>query len=223
MNRAGKVLYELFQNPSRYLVSFEEYYDKGFPRPDVLAWGAVYSLFKKPCFSRLLVQQEIVASELYEIVLQCGVITMPWIGLENTAYALANSKSVMDAKVHDETATSGLQGSLMQLVPSAMSGVAGLERFRTANPDSVNRTLYSVLKNFRGYQATDPRDMIFALVGMQYDCQDSALVADYSRTAEKLYTLVTYFMIRKYGINILCEAGLPNRALDPVASWVIDW
>ena len=148
---------------------------------------------------------------------------MPWIGLENTAYALVNAKSVMDAKVYDDTATSGLQGSLMQHVPSAMSGVAGLERFRAANPDSVNRTLYNLLKILRGYQATDPRDMIFAVVGMQYDSQDSALVPDYGRTPEELYTSVAYFMIKKYGISILYEVGLANRALDPLSSWVIDW
>ena len=52
----------------------------------------------------------------------------------------------MIAKVFDDTATSGLKGSLMQLVPSAMSGAAGLDRFRTANSDLVNRTLYNVLK-----------------------------------------------------------------------------
>ena len=65
--------------------------------------------------------------------------------------------------------------------------------------------------------------MIFALVEMQYDSQDSALVSDYGRITEELYPLVTYFMIEKYGINILCEARLPNRALDPLSSWVIDW
>ena len=223
MNRAGKFFHELFQKPSHYLVSPREYYDRGFPMPDTAAWGAVYSIFKKPYFSRVWVQQEIVVSKFYEIALQCGVVSMPWIGLENTAYALVNAKSVMDAKVYDDTATSGLQGSLMRQVPSAMSGVAGLERFRAANPDSVNRTLYNLLKTFRGYQATDPRDMIFALVGMQYDSQDSALVPDYGRTTEELYTSVAYFMIKKYGISILCEAGLANRALDPLSSWVIDW
>lgn len=223
LNRAGTVLQDLFRNPPRHMVSFEEYYDRGFPRPDTVAWGAVYSLFEKSYFRRVWVQQEIAASELHEIALQCGALSMHWIHFESTAYALANAKSVMNAKVYDDTATSGLQGSRMQQTPSAMSGVAGLERFRTADPDSVNRTLYNVLKNFRGYQATDPRDMIFALVGLQCDSQDSALVPDYGRTTEDIYTLVTYFMIRKYGLNILCEAGISNRALSPLSSWVIDW
>ena len=65
--------------------------------------------------------------------------------------------------------------------------------------------------------------MVFALVGVQYDSRDMILVSDYTRTVEELCKLVTYLMIRKYGINILCEAGLPNRTLDHTSSWTIDW
>ncbi len=83
----------------------------------------------------------------------------------------------------------------MRQMPSAMSGVAGIKGFRATNPDSVNRTLYSVLKKFRGYQATDPHDMTFALVGMLYYSQDSVFIPDYDWTVQKIYTLVTYFMI----------------------------
>ena len=39
---------------------------------------------------------------------------MPWIGLENTAFPLANGQSGMDAKAYDDTAASGLKGSPMQ-------------------------------------------------------------------------------------------------------------
>ena len=127
--------------------------------------------------------------------------------------------SIPHAKVHDDMTTSGLQGSQMRLAPPAMSSVAGLQRFRATKPDPVHRTLYNVLKNFREYQATDPRDMVFALVGMQYDSPDTILVSDYTRTVEELYTLVTCLMIRIHGTNILCEARLPNSALDHLSSW----
>ena len=121
-------------------------------------------------------QQEIVASALYEIVLQCGALLTSWIGLENTAFAMTCVNSVMNAKVYDDKTASGLQDSQMCLAPPAMSRVAGLQRFCATNPDPVHRTLYNVLKNFRGYQATDPRDMVFALVGVQYDSPDTILV-----------------------------------------------
>lgn len=160
---------------------------------------------------------------LYEIVLQCGTVSIPWIGLENTAFAMTYAKSIVDGKVYDDTVTAGLQGSQMRLAPSAMRGVTGFESFRATNPDSVHRTLYGVLKNFRGYKATDRRDMIFALVGMQHDTQDPIFIPNYHRPAEELYTLVSFFMITKYGFNILCEAGNQNRTIDDLPSWVIDW
>lgn len=166
---------------------------------------------------------ETVASDLYETVLQCGTLQIPWIGLENTAYSTIGVNPVVNAKVHDNTTTSGLQGSQMHLALPAMSGVAGLQSFRATNPNSVYRTLYDVLKNFREYQVTDSRDMVFALGGVQYDSRDMILALDYTRTVEELCTLVTYLMIRKYGIKILCEARLPNRALDHTSSWTIDW
>ena len=223
MDRAGRFLYDLYRDPSRHEVASEEYYARGFPSPDTVAWSAVYRLFEKHYFRRVWVQQEIAASKLYEIVLQCGTFTMPWVMLENTAYALVFAKSVIDAKVYDDTTTAALQGSQMRLAPSAMSAIAHLEEFRRTTPNSATPTLYSILKNFRGYQATDPRDMIFALVGMQQDSQDSVLDPDYSRTVEEIYTMITYFMITKYGLNILCEAGLSNRALNHLPSWTIDW
>ena len=208
MDRAGRILHDVYRNPHRY--SFEDYYAMGFPQPDVAAWGAVYRLFEKPYFQRVWVQQEIVASVLYEIVLQCGTVSIPWIGLENTAFAMTHAKSVVDAKVYDDTATAALQGSQMRLAPSAMRGVTGFEGFRATNPDSALRTLYGVLKNFRGYKATDPRDMIFALVGMQHDTQDPIFIPNYHRTTEELYTLVSISYVRlgvRIGPLTICLLG----------------
>ena len=223
MDRAGHVLHDIYRDPNRHQLSSEEYYARGFPKPNTAAWGAVYRLFEKPYFRRVWVQQEIVASKFYEIIVQCGKASFPWAGLENTAFAMAHAKSAVEAKVYDDAATAGLQGSQMRLGPSTMKGVASFEDFRATNPDAVNRTLYTVLKSFRGYKATDPRDMIFALVGMQHDSQESIFIPDYHRSVKELYTLVTHSMITKYGLNILREAGLPSRSLHEIPSWVIDW
>lgn len=223
INRAGMVFYELYQDPLRHHVPPERYYAIGFPKPDKVAWGAVYRLFEMSYFRCVWVQQEIAASEVNDIVLQCGNVSMPWIGLEWTAYCLGYNKSAMNAMVYDDTVTSALQGSQMRKPPSAMSGVAGFQRFRVSNPDSYFNTLYGVLKHFRGYEATDPRDMIFALGGMQHETEDRFLVPDYNQTVEEIYTSITQLMVEQYGLNILCESGLQNKALDCLLSWVIDW
>ena len=111
MDRAGHVFHDIYRDPNRHQLSSEEYYARGFPKPDTVAWGAVYRLFEKPYFRRVWVQQEIVASKFYEIVVQCGKASFPWAGLENTAFAMAHAKSAVEAKVYDDAATAGLQGS----------------------------------------------------------------------------------------------------------------
>ena len=207
IDRAGRVLHGIFQVPDHRALSSEEYYARGFPKPDKKAWGAVFDLFENPYFQRVWVQQEIVASKLYGVVLQCGEISIPWLGLEITAAGLMEGGSAINKEVFNVTVSSALQGSQIFLRPPAISGIAGFSNFRPTNPNSVHRTLYDVLTRFRGYQATDPRDMIFAPQAMQHDSGDSILVPDYNRTVEELYTLVSYFMLTKYGLNILCEAG----------------
>ena len=223
MDRAGHALHDIRRDPHRRHLSSEDYYARGFPKSDTAAWGAVYRLFEKPYFGRVWVQQEIVASHFYEIVVQCGKVSVPWVGFENTAFAMTRGKSSVDEKLYNDAATAGLQGSQMRLAPPAMKRVAGFELFPVTNPDALNGTLYNVLQNFRGYKATDPRNMIFALVGMQHDSQESIFIPNYHLSVKELYTLVTQFMISKYGLNILCEAGLPNRSLDELPSWIIDW
>ncbi len=46
MNRAGRVLHDLYQDPLRHQISAKEYYARIFPKPDTLAWGAIYRLFE---------------------------------------------------------------------------------------------------------------------------------------------------------------------------------
>ena len=227
MDRAGQVLHDIWRDPHGYELSSDDYYAEGFPKPDTAAWGAVYRLFEKPYFGRVWVQQEIAASKFYDIVVQCGKASVPWAGLEITAIAIARAESIVNAEVFDDLASAGLQGSQMCLIPSGMEGVAGLqdfrsENFRSENSDTVHHTIYTVLNLFRGYKATDPRDMIFALLGMQHVSQEPIFIQDYRRSVKELYTLVTYSMITKHGLNPLCDAGLSCRNLDEIPSWVID-
>ncbi|RAQ44938.1 hypothetical protein AFGD_008315 [Aspergillus flavus] len=52
---------------------------------------------------------------------------------------------------------------------------------------SQKRGLYTLLLKFRGSKATDPRDMIFALLGIALDVRDSNILrADYTKTVEEV-------------------------------------
>ena len=96
------------------------------------------------------------------------------------------------------------------------------EFFRATNPAAVQWPLYSVLNNFRDTKATDPRDMIFALVGIHNDNQISGFAVNYHQSVKELYNLVTHSIFTKHGLNALYKAGITSRSLNELPSWVID-
>ncbi|MCJ1449895.1 hypothetical protein MMC28_000223 [Mycoblastus sanguinarius] len=223
VNQAGEVFNKLYNYPPERQLSFEEYNAKGFPRPNIAAWGAVFRLFQRPWFHRVWVQQEIAMSKGAQVVLQCGKMSIQWVRLEYTAYGLSKGQADMNAEVYELTLSAALQGSQMHLIPRSLLAVASTSNYRVENPKSLKAKLYMVLKDFQGCQATDARDMIFALVGMSHDSRDPVLVPDYHRPVIELYTEETFFMIKKYGLDILGEAGYTRKNLKGLPSWTVDW
>ena len=55
MNCAWGVLHESFRDPLRHRIPPEEYNARGFPKPDTVAWGAVYRLINNTYFRRVWV------------------------------------------------------------------------------------------------------------------------------------------------------------------------
>lgn len=59
--------------------------------------------------------------------------------------------------------------------------------------NTTRKTLKELLMEFGDAQCADPRDKIFALLGMASDCQAKAIVADYSKTLFQVYHEVINF------------------------------
>jgi hypothetical protein len=72
------------------------------------------------------------------------------------------------------------------------------------------------------FHATDPRDMIFALLNISSDASALGIVADYSLTTEEVYIRTTETLIRAGKLGILSLSGIgPNPRNLP--SWVPDF
>lgn len=68
--------------------------------------------------------------------------------------------------------------------------------------------------------ATDPRDKIFALLGLVQGAHLEGLVADYTKGSEDVYTgIAAYFLIRHGQSNILKWATLSKGLLSWVPTW----
>lgn len=74
-------------------------------------------------------------------------------------------------------------------------------------------------------EATDPRDRVFALLGISADAADLHLAPDYSKSKARVFTDVAMALIGQIGIEVLtwCNFTLPlgEDRLQP--SWVPDW
>jgi hypothetical protein len=83
---------------------------------------------------------------------------------------------------------------------------------------SLMGTLYASKKD--PVNATDPRDKVFAILGLAKD--DMGLQPDYDLTCAEVFTEVTIAMLRSGQIEVLsfCRPHLNNLRLP---SWVVDW
>ena len=217
VDQAGRVLTPM-KNDQGYSMLPEGYFTSGFPRPDH-AWEDVRSLFEnRTWFTRVWVQQEIIVSNLEEIRLQCGTKTIKWAHVEVLAQALFDGAARLNPDLRSQVLKAVSQTSSGTTI---LAGLSNLSTFRESNPKRSN--ILSILSNFRGYGATDPRDMIFALAGMAKDNLSSAFSPNYSLSLEKVYTSVTVFLIQNHGIEILLYAGLMYERHHAISSWVVDW
>jgi hypothetical protein len=86
--------------------------------------------------------------------------------------------------------------------------------------------LHELLVNNVSCSATDPRDIVFSLMGLATDIEDAEdLIPEYSdkTLVERLYTNLVKFHVRKYNtLDMICCSVHP-RIHDKLPSWVPDW
>ncbi|SCO80526.1 related to heterokaryon incompatibility protein [Fusarium oxysporum] len=115
------------------------------------------SFMEKPWFSRVWILQEVANAK--RAVVTCNLGDIPgWI------FALL--PSAMDVEVSKQCQ------AVLDIMPHS-----------TTSPTSrnQNRNLCGLLYKFRGCQATDPRDRVYALLGMATDMQESGIRTDYAK------------------------------------------
>ncbi|KAK1671700.1 heterokaryon incompatibility protein-domain-containing protein [Colletotrichum godetiae] len=131
-------------------------------------------LFEQPWFTRVWVLQEVSYARVALIC--CGHHSIP-------AYIFVEATRLAGIKLHDR------QQALLDLMPSPSNK-------RSAR----KKSLYTLLVQFCTMQATDPRDMVYALLGIAADTQQGTaatlISADYLKSEEQLiHDLRTYILV----------------------------
>jgi hypothetical protein len=186
-------------------------------------WQALRDLFQnRNWWSRMWIVQEITYPHLARLL--CGNRSITWDSLHNMFTANAKFSKVVqeDLELADMTK---LARSLCTLRNHTQ--INELHAGYTRNGTSL-RTL--VLAN-SGRDSTDPRDMIYALLGLA-SCPESITV-DYSKSVHQVYVEATKAMIAdvsnpgwtsKPSLNIICSAYRSYRPSSfDLPSWVPDF
>lgn len=75
----------------------------------------------------------------------------------------------------------------------------------------------------RGSLATNPRDKVYALLGITEECDKEAIKPDFNIPIRELYCQIArYFIERDQKLDVLCQAGY-RRSIPNLPSWAPDW
>lgn len=186
-------------------------------------WQAMVSLFKNEYFNRVWIVQEISVNP--NVHIYHGETSIPW-----------KKYQIVLRECHQEHRRAFLvepnwsQSSWTSSENLAIEHATILTALRHDENDNSNQLKIQLdFANLwfacRKFHATDPRDKVYALVGISVDGQHDLLRPDYNKVENDVYTNAAIFAMR-YGKNpilALAMAGIGwNRQAHTLPSWVPD-
>lgn len=203
-------------------------------------WQALERLLRRPWFSRVWVFQEVTVSSL--VIVKCGTCTILWNDIclacnavEQFNLDMGNRENqplhaavlIMDEthSVHSRPLLEYPAGASAPVPPSD-------DRFKTQKSlGGFEGTTYpgldTMLLMMRWTKATDPRDKVYAILGISSGFSKLDLVPDYSISVRDAYirtAVVISQMGRLSGLAFLSFVQHSDRGLSlDLPSWTPDW
>ncbi|KAM7199115.1 heterokaryon incompatibility domain containing protein [Rhypophila sp. PSN 637] len=152
--------------------------------------GEVRELLSRPWWRRIwAVQEAVVASK---IVLMCGDETVPWESIDKFHQYSVKSR-MMQSFGHP------IQARYLDLVEGYQDIYDYREKWQhEALPSEAN--ILDLLYRFRGHDCEDPRDRIFAFLGMAPAAVDMGILPDYESSVTEVYTQFAWKVIAATGL-----------------------
>ena len=188
----------------------EDFERFSLPAPDSPKWLELKKLMSRPWFYRVWIIQEVVLS--HRIIIMCGAKCIPWADLSMFSYCM------IDNDLDQHLSRSGaLHGESLESGCIRVNTIDSIREFNNATPSKT--PFINALVEGRSAQATNPRDKVYAIIGMTRDVMypkySDPVIDIYIETALKIATT-------SFGIDLLCCVDhlhpTPNQP-----SWVPDW
>lgn len=180
-------------------------------------WLALRNFLKRPWFERLWIVQEIIMAT-GEMILLCGSFSITWDTLAEVVVTIErNGLSRLILQSTEEEGDPVAPGGLLNTAcVHTMKKMRNLQQ-----PIGLQFALTYCLR----FKATDPRDKIFALLGLATDAGNPVLHPNYEAPVREVFTASSrYMMIANKSLRILHIAGIGwSRQIKDLPSWVPDW
>jgi hypothetical protein len=168
----------------------------------------VVALVNNTWWSRAWVIQEVAMSR--DVVFQCGRVLASWDGVYSTV---------------DHTSAHFVLGSFPLILKVLLMSPKSKNISTHFNALEQQMELLDLLERFRYCEATDPRDKIYAILGMASDIDPGDINIDYTLPVQQVYKdIVRLFLSKHKSLDILgaiMQQNSPFQSLLP--SWVPDW
>ncbi|KAG8165586.1 hypothetical protein KVR01_004138 [Diaporthe batatas] len=188
------------------------------------SWADVAQLLCRPWFTRRWVVQEVALAR--DVTVVCGRHAARWDELCRLCGWIADNSGIL-LRVMEKHRTNPNRGQRLGRVEAPFRNPGRIMAARDLRDGAKDpAVLQQLLLRFRNFQAADPRDRIFSLLGLALpaDQVDPDLRPNYRISVEDLYIQVASRILRRDADPlILSVAGVGHRRSLDLPSWVPDW
>jgi hypothetical protein len=184
-------------------------------------WLSLGRLLDMRWFKRCWVIQEFALGT--SPVFVWGSHAVDWFKFQATCFSLVRCKQLLRAIL----ILKEMEQDLASLKEATFTHFFQLQMYRrmvqSKKPPRLQILLGYINRNF---MANDPRDRVFALLGIagEFDIEDPGLQPDYTVSTEKLFTRTArHLLIRDDKLSLLESAGSGFPKELQLPSWVPDW
>lgn len=176
----------------------------GNPLSNIHAWAHLSRLFNRSWFERLWIIQELGVSQ--EAIVLCGGIEVPWPAIEDAAAFILRPSPATPAAIQKFLPLMGAH----RVTQVALNTVSDIDK------DNI----LTVLRHTQGASCSDPRDKLYAILGVVEDAKDVEI--DYSKPVEAVYRdWAISRILRTNSLDIL-SACADSGKTAALPSWVPD-
>jgi hypothetical protein len=186
----------------------DEWVRTSLERPeDLWQWQALVHLFARPYWRRVWIRQEVaVATEVYVL---CGDRTNKWTTLVMACEILYQHEVEFDSIV-----------AQISLYSSGYHQAIFIDTIREYIKDTGSAGFQNMLFHNRACESTDPRDRVYAVLGIVNDDEIKGLEPDYSMQKEEVFRAAVESVIQNTRSLYLLSACQDPERESGLPSWV---